>query len=176
MSRHRAGLQFEDQTVTVEITRDEDRILVRAGDRAIPVSVQPLGDGVFAVTCGERRLIVHHAVNAGVHYLQVDGEAYEFRRDAAPLESGPAVESRVAAGHHHDLRAPMPGIVTHVLVTEGQVVAAGDPLFVLEAMKIETVIRAAVPSVVTGVRAAPGQRVDGGAVVVEVEQLAGEPP
>jgi len=174
MKAQRAGLRFEDQTVTVEIEHDEDRILVRVGDRAIPVSVQPLGDGVFAVTCGERRLVVHHAVDAGVQYLQVDGEVYEFRRDVALIESGPAAEARVAPGHH-DLRAPMPGIVTHVLVTEGQVVAAGDPLFVLEAMKMETVIRAAVPSVVTGVRAAPGQRVDGGAVVVTVDHVTGEP-
>jgi biotin carboxyl carrier protein len=48
-------------------------------------------------------------------------------------------------------------------------------LFVLEAMKMETVIRAAGPSVVTGVRAAPGQRVDGGAVVVTVEDALEEP-
>ncbi len=175
MSPHRAGLQFEDQTVTVEITRDEDRILVRVGDREIPVSARPLGDGVLVVTCGSRRLIVHHAVDAGVHYLQVDGEVYTFRHGPVELESGAAPASRATA-HLHDLRAPMPGIVTHVLVTEGQVVAAGDPLFVLEAMKMETVIRAVVPSVVTALRAAPGERVDGGAVVVEVEQVAGEPP
>jgi pyruvate carboxylase subunit B len=69
----------------------------------------------------------------------------------------------------------MPGVVTHILVTEGQVVAAGEPLFVLEAMKMETVIRAAAASVVTSVRAVPGARVDGGAIVVEVDRLPGDP-
>jgi len=167
MSTHRAGLQFENQTVTVEIKRDEDRILVRVGDREIPVSARPLGDGVFVVTCGGRRLTVHHAVDAGVHYLQVDGEVYTFRHGPVELKSGAAPPSRATA-HQHDLRAPMPGIVTHVLVTEGQVVAAGDPLFVLEAMKMEQPLNAHKAGVVTGLTADVGAAVTAGATICEI--------
>lgn len=65
----------------------------------------------------------------------------------------------------------MPGVVTRILVREGQAVPAGEPLFVLEAMKMETVIRAAVSSRVARIRVEPGTQVDGGAVVVEVEDL-----
>lgn len=41
-----------------------------------------------------------------------------------------------------ELRAPMPGLVLNVLVAPGQEVAKGDPVIVLEAMKMENVIKA----------------------------------
>lgn len=41
-----------------------------------------------------------------------------------------------------DVRAPMPGLVLNVLVSEGQTVKDGDPLLILEAMKMENIIKA----------------------------------
>jgi biotin carboxyl carrier protein len=169
----RRGLRVDDRAVTAEVRREGDRLLVRIDDREIPVSVQPLGEGVFAVTYEDRHLIVHHAVDGVEHHLHVNGDVYRFHVGDAESAVGAASALRTPAQHH---RAPMPGVVTRVLVTPGQAVATGDALFVLEAMKMETVVRAGAPAVVTGVRAAPGDRVDGGAVVVEVEPAAGRSP
>lgn len=165
----RVGLRFNDHTVTVEVRRDGERLLVRVGDREIPVGVRPLGEGVFAVTCEDRRLIAHHAVDGVEHHLHVHGDVYRFHLGIPERAVGAGSAARTPAQHH---RAPMPGVVTRVLVTPGQVVAAGEALFVLEAMKIETVVRAAAAAVVTALHAAPGDRVDGGAVVVEVDPVA----
>ncbi|MCL6498971.1 MAG: hypothetical protein K6U07_02935 [Firmicutes bacterium] len=66
----------------------------------------------------------------------------------------------------------MPGLLTRVLVEPGQVVAAGQPLYVVEAMKMETVVRAARPARVLRVLAREGEQVEGGAVVVELEEGA----
>jgi biotin carboxyl carrier protein len=48
-------------------------------------------------------------------------------------------------------------------------VSPGDPLFVVEAMKMENVVRAPASGRVTRVHAASGAQVDAGAIVVEVE-------
>lgn len=166
----RVALRFNDHAVTAEVRRDGDRLLVRVDDREIPVGVQPLGDGAFAVSCAGRRMIVYHAADGVQHYLQMEGSVYTFRRASAELQPAAGAPTRTPAQH---LYAPMPGVVSRVLVTPGQVVAAGEAVFVLEAMKMETVVRASAAAVVTGVRAAPGDRVDGGAVVVEVDQVSG---
>ncbi|MFN3951990.1 MAG: biotin/lipoyl-containing protein [Thermaurantimonas sp.] len=50
---------------------------------------------------------------------------------------GSSVPSKMA-----DLKAPMPGLVTRVLVSEGDMVSKGTPLLALEAMKMENVIKA----------------------------------
>ncbi|MCL6554021.1 MAG: hypothetical protein K6W08_13000 [Firmicutes bacterium] len=63
----------------------------------------------------------------------------------------------------------MPGLVTRILVEAGQAVDAGQPLCVLEAMKMETVVTSPAAGRVTRIAVAPGSQVEGGAVLVEVE-------
>lgn len=165
MRGQRASLVFGSHSVPVEVIPGRDRATVRTGDGEITLTVRALGDGIYAVTCDARRMIVHHATDGSLHYLHVGGEVYTFQRGS---DEG---VRRAAAARQHDLRAPMPGVVTRILVREGQAVPAGEPLFVMEAMKMETVIRAAVSSRVVSIRVEPGTQVDGGAVVVEVEDL-----
>ncbi len=62
--------------------------------------------------------------------------------------------------------APMPGKVTHVFVVAGQAVSVGDRLAVVEAMKMEHVLRAPIDSTVTHVHVTVGQFVDEGTVLV----------
>jgi biotin carboxyl carrier protein len=130
------------------------------------VTIEALSPGVYAVTVDGRRHLVHYAGDRARHFVHVDGETYLFESDPAAAGPGPAAVAR-----HHDLRAPMPGLVTQVFVEEGQRVAAGDPLFGLEAMKMEHVVRAAAAGRVTSVAVAPGTQVEGGAIVVDVEDL-----
>ena len=68
-----------------------------------------------------------------------------------------------------ECRAPLPGSVTKVLVTAGDVVAEGDGLVVLEAMKMEHTLRANGAGRVSLVQCAPGQQVDVNDLLVAVE-------
>jgi propionyl-CoA carboxylase alpha chain len=80
-------------------------------------------------------------------------------------------ESELAAG---SLVAPMPGLVKQVFVSVGDRVAKGDPLLVLEAMKMEQVIRAPRTGRVTSLGASSGQQVEAGLVLAVIgEEEAG---
>ena len=68
-----------------------------------------------------------------------------------------------------ELTAPMPGTVIKVLVRAGEHVRARQPLLVLEAMKMETPLTAPYDAVVRKVNVGEGDRVAGGAVLVELE-------
>ncbi len=68
-----------------------------------------------------------------------------------------------------ECRAPLPGAVTKVLVAEGDVVAEGDGLVALEAMKMEHTLRANGAGTVTQVHCVPGQQVDVHDLLVTVE-------
>jgi pyruvate carboxylase subunit B len=63
----------------------------------------------------------------------------------------------------------MPGKILSVLVEEGQEVASGDGLLILEAMKMENRIVAEAPAVVRRVHVSDGQMVEGGALLIELE-------
>ena len=90
--------------------------------------------------------------------------------DPARRGKRPASEARDDSGE--EVRALMPGRVIEVAVSEGQTVAAGTMLLVLEAMKMQNEIRASRGGVVARVGAAAGQAVDRGTLLVAISPPA----
>jgi acetyl/propionyl-CoA carboxylase alpha subunit len=88
---------------------------------------------------------------------------------APPPDVDAAAHERAAAHGESGVTAPMPGTVIRVLVTPGEQVRARQPLLVLEAMKMETPLTAPYDAVVRKVNVAEGDRVAGGAVLIELE-------
>ena len=81
-----------------------------------------------------------------------------------------AADHRGATGGQSSVTAPMPGTVIRLLVGAGDSVRARQPLVVLEAMKMETPLTSPYDAVVRAVHVAEGDRVAGGAVLVELEE------
>jgi propionyl-CoA carboxylase alpha chain len=67
------------------------------------------------------------------------------------------------------LLCPMPGLVVSISVAEGDQVEAGQPLAVVEAMKMENILRAEKAGVVKAVQAKPGDSLAVDAVILELE-------
>jgi biotin carboxyl carrier protein len=81
------------------------------------------------------------------------------------------LDSSVHRPHISDgrVKAPIPGQITQVLVNIDDEVASGQPLLILEAMKMENEIRAPRPGRVKLLNAAPGRRVALNELLVEIE-------
>jgi propionyl-CoA carboxylase alpha chain len=91
--------------------------------------------------------------------------------DVLPRLPDPA--DAVAVG---SLVAPMPGAVVRVLSSTGDTVSAGQPLVVLEAMKMEHTVASPGPGTVAEVHVVAGQQVDAGMVLAVVEAAADATP
>lgn len=68
-----------------------------------------------------------------------------------------------------EIKAPMPGLVLDIAVMEGQEVKEGDKLLILEAMKMENSILIHGDAVIKKILVKPGQAVDKGQVLIELE-------
>jgi biotin carboxyl carrier protein len=66
-----------------------------------------------------------------------------------------------------ELKAPMPGLVLKVLVQSGDTVVKDTPLIILEAMKMENVIKAAGDGVIKEIKVIEGQAVEKSAIMIE---------
>jgi propionyl-CoA carboxylase alpha chain len=117
-----------------------------------------------------------------VDHVATDGLRRRYRVRLEPhaaFVNGPEGQSTFAlraeddaaerGGIAGECRAPLPGAVTKVLVSVGDVVAEGDGLVVLEAMKMEHTLRALGAGTVRAVHGAPGQQVDVGDLLVEMD-------
>jgi len=65
-----------------------------------------------------------------------------------------------------EIKAPMPGLVLEVLVKEGDEIKEGDPLLILEAMKMENVIKSPCDALVSEIPVSVQQKIDKNAVLV----------
>ncbi len=81
------------------------------------------------------------------------------------------LEAPVARPQSRDgrVKAPIPGLITQVLVQAGDTVSAGQPLLVLEAMKMENEIRAPRAGTVTAVHVSANQSVARDTVMAEIQ-------
>ncbi|MGO8895424.1 MAG: acetyl/propionyl/methylcrotonyl-CoA carboxylase subunit alpha [Streptosporangiaceae bacterium] len=116
-------------------------------------------DGTLMVTCQGRtqRYVYAHTGSAtghGTAWLGRDGQAWALAEEE-PLAAGPAD----AGGGDGVVRSPMPGTVLAVKAAKGERVRAGQPLLIVEAMKMEHTISAPVDGVVAELTAAVGQQV-----------------
>jgi acetyl/propionyl-CoA carboxylase alpha subunit len=97
------------------------------------------------------------------------------RRGPPPRQAPPVVEAFAhatggGAGEKSVVSAPMPGKVIRVLAHEGERVEQRQPLLLLEAMKMETPLVSPYDAVVRRILVAEGDRVAGGAVLIELEE------
>jgi biotin carboxyl carrier protein len=66
-----------------------------------------------------------------------------------------------------ELKAPMPGLVLSVLVKEGDVIKKGDNLFVLEAMKMENIIKSPADVTIKSIKIKPSDKVEKNQVLIQ---------
>jgi biotin carboxyl carrier protein len=159
---------LDGQTIEVEV--DGDRVTIDGQTHSATLGVIP-GTPLRQLLIDGRPLTLSvEAVGRGRWTLTPKGERWEMevldeRTQHIRSLAGSGAQRRAAGV----LKAPMPGLVVRVQVQPGQQVAAGAPLVVLEAMKMENELKAGAPGVVKSVRVAPGEAVEKGQVLVEFE-------
>ncbi|MEU1970121.1 acetyl-CoA carboxylase biotin carboxylase subunit [Microbacterium sp. NPDC019599] len=136
---------------TLEVAVDDGErhpVVVRVGDLA-HVSIAGVARTFPALVTADSVELAHAGAS--------------FRIGIADAEHG----AGEAADETPHLESPMPGTVVLVPVADGARVAAGDPVFVVEAMKMEHVVRSAIAGVVT-LHAKVGDQVPRGATLATV--------
>jgi acetyl-CoA/propionyl-CoA carboxylase biotin carboxyl carrier protein len=103
--------------------------------------------------------------------LALGGNPGTGQRKKAPKRTRGGAGGAAASGDA--VTAPMQGTIVKIAVDEGQEVAEGDLVVVLEAMKMEQPITAHKAGVVTGLSATVGETVANGAVICELNDAAG---
>jgi len=117
---------------------------VRVGGRVVDLTTEGTPPDIGAIASGHRS------------YVRVESER---------MRAATAAKKKTGASEKV-LRSPMPGRVVKVHVAPGDEVAAGQPLLVVEAMKMENELRAKAAAKVAEVHVAAGEAVEGNAKLV----------
>ena len=154
--------QLDAQVKTMRLGRAGEVMRIATSDRIYKVRMIHSGasDLTFSVDGIQHTAFV--ADDRATRYVAIDGDVFELKR--------PNLRRARRRQYHgaDNLIASMPGQVTKVLVREGDVVPRGQPLLVLEAMKMEIKIAAPHDGRVAKVLVQQGQVVDRGQGLIEM--------
>ncbi len=133
-----------DQTFDVKVLGDprQEQVEVEVNGQAVTVRVKPVAEAVTA---------------AGIE-------------PPPEAPSGPEPAAAAAAPTGKTVHSPLPGVVKSIAVRPGQQVAVNDPLLVIEAMKMDNVIRAQRAGVIGAVLVSEGSQIAHGAALVEYRE------
>jgi biotin carboxyl carrier protein len=150
------------------------------------------GNGALSVVVDGKRFAVdlRHIPRSHTWSVLLDGRSYEFtvheHEEQLELAGGAGVfhvavedarthaaRAQTAAARGREgsrlVKAVMPGIVREVLAARGEAVEKGQPLLILEAMKMQNEVRAPEAGAVRAVHVKKGDTVEKGAKLVEIE-------
>ncbi|HJU71894.1 MAG TPA: pyruvate carboxylase [Paucimonas sp.] len=101
-------------------------------------------------------------------FFELNGQPRLIRIDHAGIAKSTAAHPRAEEGNACHVGAPMPGMVVTVAVKAGQKIEKGDPLVSIEAMKMETMIRAERTALVKQVHVKPGTVISAKDLLIEL--------
>jgi len=135
-------LYYDGNPTDVELSRREGGLVrLRMGETYYNVIVEPIDRSAFRVWVKDRALDV-----------TVEDELHQLLMRLHPASG--------ASRDELDLRAPMPGLVSKIHKREGDRITLGDPLIVLEAMKMENELRSPTNGTILKVHAVERSTVD----------------
>ena len=152
-------LRHGDQVVSVQVDATG---AVRIGDESYTVT--EAAPGLYLVSNGTVRWQVAVADDGETRWVSVNGQIAVLE-----IESARSPGARRKTARADAMMAPMPATVAKLLVAPGQAVAEGETVLVLEAMKMELPVRSPRAGVVKAVHCKPGELVQPGVALVDLE-------
>jgi propionyl-CoA carboxylase alpha chain len=171
----RRAVWLDREEIQLEIAREGEAIAVRfvdaAGKAGAPhllVSPWTPGNPVWQGTIDGQFIAVQaRAIANGIRLSHQGVEVPVYVWTETEATSARLMPVAVATDTGKKLLCPMPGLVVSIAVTEGQEVKAGETLAVVEAMKMQNVLRAERDGTVKKIHASPGATLAVDALILE---------
>ncbi len=169
-------LNFDDNQHTAVVARQGGKTQVSVDEgELLPVSSYPVLQGKAIIMRYNGRLHLVHLTgqdSKGTLLATIGGRPTKL--SVMDELRAQALESLEGSGGNGTISADIPGLVVEIKVTVGQLVQKGDPIIVVEAMKMQNELCAAVAGEVTSIPVKVGQAVNPGDSLVIIEPEPGD--
>lgn len=160
-----------NESSTYEVAIENGKIDINGKTADLDVSQQP--NGLISVLHnGKSYTAIIESVDrkAKEMVMRLNGQLYKtsIKEPIDLLLSNMGLDLK-AMHKAEPIKAPMPGMVLKILVTPGQQINKGDGLVILEAMKMENILKATGPATVKAIKVNERTAVEKGTVLIELE-------
>ena len=155
----------------IEFTNSNDAVRLILDDENSRVELSPLGkENLYSFLLNNQSYELFIQKNKDVYSVSLNGRKYEFElEDEKTRFLRSLIKTEQGQTGKVEMKAPMPGLIVKINVSEGQTVATGDALFIIEAMKMENEIRSHQAGTVSKIFKQERDSVDKDTVVMVIE-------
>ena len=160
---------INDEEIVATILPTEEGVAVFINGKTLEVATPWVPGGlVFKASIDEREIAIEIDATDMGYQLTSDGVSADVRvQTSRGAELYKLMPEKVEADTSKFLLCPMPGLIVSVAVAEGDEVKAGQTLAVVEAMKMENILRAEKDVTIAAVNAVPGDSMAVDAIIME---------
>ena len=161
----RYRFQSRQQVFEVALEREGDTYLANIDGQPYRLEILDLQPGVLSLRFEGKPITLYWAADGSQKWISRDGCTYRLEKPA-PRTAHPQSD-----GGGQAVTAPMPAQVREIQVSEGDRVQKGQPILLLEAMKMEIQIKAPAGGQVERLLVKNGQAVDKDQVLAEITEI-----
>ncbi|MDQ7816140.1 MAG: biotin/lipoyl-containing protein [Melioribacteraceae bacterium] len=140
--------------------------------RTVLVDLSQINNSAFLLKVDEKPYeIASNKLENGRYGFLLDGWYFDTMvRTKLQEHASELMRNKMRESHKAEFKAPMPGLVLKIIKQKGASVSIGDPLIILEAMKMENELRSTASGIITGVNVKEGDSVEKGVIIMTIEQ------
>ncbi len=161
-------VKYKNKIYNTDIVESDGYCQLADGGHASEIKGFAAGVNIVRVFNGSRWVSVYCADDESKYYAWIEGRQFVFDKPKEEEKSYGAEDTD--SGDRQPVFAPMPGSIVKVLVEKGQKVTEGQPLIIVEAMKMETTLYSSIDGCVTELNARQGEQVNTDRILILIEK------
>lgn len=144
---------------------------VTVGEKNVPFEISKINGNAYLLIYGNRCFeITSNKTSSNSFGMLINGWYFDATVRTALQETVSELQrNKTKAKHHSDVKAPMPGLILKMKKSVGDSVNIGDPILILEAMKMENELRSPSSGTVKEVFYKEGQSVEKDVTIMTIE-------
>lgn len=160
--------QIQDQKIRFELTTGNGLLKLSLDQYEGSLDLQLIYPGIYSLVLNHRSYIVT-VRNNGEIVVQVDGVTTAvILKDEMALQLEAMGWENVHEKRVGHIIAQIPGLVTQIFKSVGDLVTEGDPLLIMEAMKMENELKAPISGILQALYIKAGETVEKGQLILEI--------
>jgi len=152
------------------ITEEEDILKIFDGSRFYHVDLKPLNGNLFSLLVDNQSFVIEALQEEKAIRISLNQHEYNM----PVLSERQKMEAEIAGASEHlatkgEVRAPMPGLILKIEIEKGTSIQTGQPLIIMEAMKMENEIRSQIDGEIHEILVRENQKVEKNDLLIRIK-------
>jgi biotin carboxyl carrier protein len=161
-------LLYNGKKINVEIEKNNNDFNLTIDNEKKNISITRFSDNCLLIN-HKNQTKKYYSAKSG-KFIFVNSDGFTSKLEIVDEEEENQFAFDKNSGNKDIIKAPMPGSIVKVLVESGQKVSEGEPLIIVEAMKMETTLYSSIDGIVTELNVQAGEQVDSDKILLVVEK------